>query len=165
MSTLHTIHAMEELAAGDANHPAVIEFAEDVRARASMDAARAGRPGVGGVELLAALEELIRERIAYVPDPPTHDRVRSPAYLLTVLPEGDCDDQMTLAKAAAGQLGLRGRFVRLGFRTDRRDPYSHVVLLFQAEDVGAPGDVLLDSTIKPELLPAVLGMMTVSHVH
>ncbi len=161
MSTAATIASMGRLAHADQAHPSVIEFAADVDQRAQRAANSAGRPATT-VDRLDALERAIRERVAYVPDPVEHELIRYPSVLLTAEPQGDCDDMITLAKAVTLAWGLHSKLMRLGFRTDRRDPYSHVVLWVSAEDAGAPGDVVLDPTVAPEQLAALLAGVQVA---
>jgi hypothetical protein len=56
MSTFATVQSMEKLAARDQAHPAVIAFAEDVDARAELEAGRAGRFATM-TDRIAALED------------------------------------------------------------------------------------------------------------
>lgn len=162
MSTSDTIEVMRRLAAEDAQAPTVRLFAENVAALAHSRAASVGnlaRP----IDLAAALEDEIRDRIQYLPDPVTHERVRSPEYLLTVEPAGDCDDMITLALAVSRLLGIPGKLLRLGAEpvVDPADPFSHVVLLIPAHVAQTSSDLIIDPTVEPSSLPAVLDSLPV----
>lgn len=163
-STLDTIQAMERLARLDRGDPSVVAFAERVRERATREAAAMGRRAEG-LDLLSALEDQIRSEIAYVPDPTAYEYVRSPAYLLSVDPRGDCDDHATLAKAVAWELGFSApMFLRIG-RGSGKDPFSHVLLAVTGDQIGIDGYAYLDSTVARDQLPMILQQNPVQFLH
>jgi predicted transglutaminase-like cysteine proteinase len=163
-STLDTIQAMERLAKLDRGSPAVVHFAEKVRERATREAATMGRRA-DKMDLLSALEDQIRSDIAYTPDPSAYEYVRSPAYLLSVDPRGDCDDHATLAKATAWELGFSSpMFLRIG-RGKGPDPYSHVLLAVTGDEVNVDGLAYLDSTVTRDQLLSILQQNPVQFLH
>ena len=163
-STQDTINAMERLARIDRGDPALLAFVERVRERATVEAATMGRTA-DRTDLLSALEDQIRAEIAYVPDPAAYEYVRSPAFMLSVDPRGDCDDHATLAKAAALELGFAApMFVRIG-KGSGPDPYSHVLLAVAGEEIGIDGIAWVDSTVIRDQLPHILRQNPVTFFH
>lgn len=83
---------------------------------------------------IAKLQQFVRDRILYVPDP--HDgpeMVQTPARTLEI-GTGDCDDKSTLLATLLASIGIPSRFKAVGFKNG---PYSHV--LTQAQ-MGPPGN-------------------------
>ena len=163
-STLDTIRAMEELSRLDRGDPSLVAFSHRVRQRAEQEAARVGRRAGPG-DLLSALENQIRSEIAYVPDPSAYEYVRSPAFLLSVDPRGDCDDHATLAKAAAWELGFSSPMsLRIG-NGSGPDPFSHVLLAIPGSEIGVDGIAYVDSTVPRDQLPIVLRQNPITYLH
>lgn len=103
-----------------------------------------------------SLRGFLAARVRYVDDPPGAELVRHPLQMLEQIAttgeaEGDCDDVATLGAMLALVMGLRVRWVVLGF--DRDAPFSHVFAEVAAPEGGQWVD--LDVT-RPEALPSLL---------
>ncbi|MCP4902929.1 MAG: transglutaminase domain-containing protein [bacterium] len=110
-----------------------------------------GRDYVGHA---TGIRRWLTDHMQYVPDPRGVELVHSPQVLLrriesTHYVQGDCDDIAVLGAALGKSIGLRARFVVLGFR--RGGGYSHVYTILRTPK----GWVDLDIS-KPPSAPAVL---------
>lgn len=90
--------------------------------------------GVSGRDALSQISnirEWLDEHISFVRDPVGGELIVEPDEALELLDRGhfplrlDCDDVAVLAAALAESIGLRARFVVVGFHS-RRAPFRHV---------------------------------------
>jgi len=119
--TLATVQAMRTLARRGAIDPVV-------RQQAAL--AVRGVPGDWGTEHASILRDWITRRTYYLADPTYTEALHEPGWqvrsILTLGNVGvDCDDVATLAAAMGLAIGLRARFVIVGF-TSPNAPFRHV---------------------------------------
>lgn len=77
-----------------------------------------------------AIREYLSEHLQFIPDPRGQETTATPRYLLTAIGrhyvvQGDCDDAAVLGAALTKAIGLRARFVVLGFFRPNA-PFTHV---------------------------------------
>ena len=97
-----------------------------------------------------ALREFLSQRVLFCKDPRGVELLHTPRYMLDTIArrfylQADCDDAAILAAALGKALGLRARFVALGFSVPRA-PLSHVYT-----EIGLPSGewIPLDTTKAP----------------
>lgn len=79
----------------------------------------------------AVIREWLIETIRFLPDPSNAELLYTPRRILEILQAGpptiriDCDDVAVLGAALAGSIGLRARFVVVGFHAPDA-PFRHV---------------------------------------
>ena len=96
----------------------------------------------------------VSNHMRFVPDPDQVEMVHSPEELLDQISQryytnGDCDDVAVLTAALAKVVGLRARFVVVGF--EPRGGFAHVFTIVETPQ----GWVDMDTT-RPRQIPAVL---------
>lgn len=91
------------------------------------------------------IEDVLRQRVRYVDDPPMLELLQTPDQLLRQLGTagvvyGDCDDTAIVAATLGGAMGIPWRFRAVGFDPD--GPLVHVYTLLR----GARAWVSMDTT-------------------
>jgi len=89
-----------------------------------------GLSGVDGVRQARTIREWITEHVTFLRDPHGAEALHAPVLLLrAILTQGsvavDCDDVAMLSAALGKSIGLRARFVVVGFRSPQ-SPFRHV---------------------------------------
>ena len=103
---------------------------------------------VGGKNRAAqanAIAEWVRPRLRFVRDPYGIETLHTPLFMLERIHtrgmfEADCDDYAILSASLAKAVGLRTKFVVLGF-FDKQSPFSHVYAMAQTQQGWVPFDV------------------------
>jgi transglutaminase-like putative cysteine protease len=104
-----------------------------------------------------AIRLYLKEHVQFVSDPLGQETLATPRYLLDMIArhyvvQGDCDDAAILAATLAKAIGLRARFVILGFNTPGA-PFTHVFTIVQGRTRWWNLDTTRSDRIGP--LPAV----------
>lgn len=101
-----------------------------------------------------ALREFLSQRVLFCKDPRGVELLHTPRYMLETIAsrfylQADCDDAAILTAALGKALGLRARFVALGFSVPRA-PLSHVYT-----EIGLPSGewIPIDTTKAPYAVP------------
>lgn len=120
--TLAVVSHMRRLARAGSAHPRVRQLAASIVA---------GVPGKDGTLQAQVIREWIADRTDFLRDPKGTELLHAPALLSQwVLTRGrvaiDCDDVATWAAALGMAVGLRARFVLVGFGPPPRIPLRHV---------------------------------------
>lgn len=89
-----------------------------------------GIPGTNGEAQVLAIKDWLGDRTAFLRDPLGVETLYTPDLMIrTILTQGaaqvDCDDVATLAAALGLAVGLRARFVVVGFHSPKA-PFQHV---------------------------------------
>lgn len=108
-----------------------------------------------------AIREFLSQRVLFCKDPRGVELLHTPRYMLDTIAsrfylQADCDDAAILAAALGKALGLRARFVALGFSVSgifgrfQRVPLSHVYT-----EIGLPSGewIPIDTTRAPYAVP------------
>lgn len=119
--TYATLQAMRHLARRDSLDPQM---------RMAASQAVRGVPGAFGTEHSRILRDWITDRTSFLADPTYAEALHAPAWQIRqILTRGvlgvDCDDVAMLAAAMGLSIGLRARFVIVGF-TLPNAPFRHV---------------------------------------
>lgn len=135
---------MQALVNRSTRHPLVVNTARRI-------VAPLGRTDV--VHQWRAIRAWLAARWQFVPDPADVETVMTPPeqlarYRQDGVLRGDCDDAATLAAAFVKALGMRARFVVLGFFSPR-DPYRHVYAEVQGPEGWLDFDITRGSGVHP----------------
>jgi hypothetical protein len=119
--TLVTLHKMRTMARSSALDPLV---------RQTAVSQVAGIAGQDGPLLARVIRDFVSERTMFLNDPSVGEALFEPRWLCEqILTKGlvrcDCDDVALLTAALGLSIGLRARFVVVGF-TSPKAPYRHV---------------------------------------
>ena len=147
LQTWATVMRMRRLARQGMVHPVVRRQALEIVA---------GIPGRDADAQIAALHQWLARHSWFVRDPKIAELLVSPWQQLADLTRQgiltyDCDDAAMLAAALGGAIGLRARFVVVGFRS-RSAPFRHVWTEL-SPPVRPPRWTALDVTRKSQRLP------------
>lgn len=110
------------------------------------------------------IQGFVTERTTFLPDPTHAELLHSPEVLMQqILTRGivpiDCDDVAMLTASMALAVGLRARFVVVGFRSSRSAPFRHVWT-----DIHVPGSRLWLSVDPTRPLQPNLGQVPTRRV-
>lgn len=84
----------------------------------------------------------LKQRIAYVPDPVTHERVTSARFTIGHGTPGDCDDMAVAAATLFALQNINSHFEAVQWRTNA---YTHVLTVAELESGPLAFDLTLDS--------------------
>lgn len=101
----------------------------------------------GGTNRLAqaqAIQEWMTDHVNFCRDPYGIETIHTPLFMLSRIREqgmfeADCDDYAVLSAALAKAVGMRTKFVVLGF-FGKKVPYAHVYTMAQTEEGWMPFD-------------------------
>jgi len=113
-----------------------------------LDTAKTIIRSVGGKDRSAqavAIAEWVRPRLRFVRDPYGIETLHTPLFMLSRINtvgmyEADCDDYAILSAALAKAVGLRTKFVVLGFHSAEH-PFTHVYAMAETPQGWVPFDV------------------------
>jgi transglutaminase-like putative cysteine protease len=142
LGTVATLQRMRQLVTASLVKPRVVQTARAITAEC---------PERDGRCRALLIRRWLDEHLRFVPDPRGVELVVTPEVLLEQIErgyytQGDCDDAAVLGAALAKAIGLRARFVVLGF-LERQGPWRHV---YAAVQVGPSVWVDLDVTRPPD---------------
>ena len=125
----------------------------------STAAAIAVANGTKGLQQARGIRAYLDERTIFLRDPRNRELLHSPELLLqSILRQGyaaiDCDDVAILGAAVGKSIGLRARFVVVGFSSPAA-PFRHVWT--ELADPAKPVWVDMDTTRPYQVLPATIG--------
>jgi hypothetical protein len=147
LGTFSTLEAMAELARTARGVPIVRDTALDITRGVTDPVAQAW-----------AIRSWLVGTVQFTRDPTGVELLHSPRYMLSVLRQAggpirvDCDDVAVLGAALAGNIGLRARYVAVGFFSPQA-PFRHVWTEL-APPPGTPW-VELDITREAQPLPVL----------
>jgi len=147
LGSYQTLSVMRGLARRAITDPLVVETARAI--------VRVSPPRDAHAHALA-VRDYLSEHFQFIRDPRYSEQLATPRHMLEAIArryvvQGDCDEAATLAAALGLAVGLRARFVALGFQ-NQRTPLAHVYTVLGA---GPMGWVSVDVTRPPFPVPPV----------
>lgn len=144
-----TLRAMRRLVNHSLTDPAVINTAKSIIRFL---------PGRSYPQFADAIREFLSQRVLFCKDPRGVELLHTPRYMLDTIAsrfyfQADCDDVAVLAAALGKALGLRARFVALGFHAPDA-PLTHVYT-----EIGIPSGEWyeMDTTKNPlSVVPSII---------
>ncbi len=156
--TRRTIKAMLRLVRKETAHPLVRGLALRVTG---------GIPGRDALAQVYAIRAFLETAVEFTRDPDGNELLHSPARLAKFVREGkiplrvDCDDVAILAAALGRAVGLKARFVVVGFGSPRA-PFRHVWTELRSPRGGEWYE--MDVTRSQQSLPSAITRRWVVHV-
>ena len=108
---------------------------------------------------IKALQNFVRDRIKYIPDPRDVEMVQTPPRTLDIR-TGDCDDKAVLLATLSETIGFASRFRAIGVNGG---PYSHVLAEVRIGQRWLPLETII-AGVEPGWFPPDTTRFMVAHV-